>query len=382
MTAERGGDTASPPLQIPLLDLAAVNAAMQAEIDEALLRVARSGRYILGPEVEAFEAEWAAYCGAKYCVGTGNALDALRIVLMAWGVGPGDEVIVPANTYIATWMAVSLVGATPVPVDADIETMNLDVKRVAAAITPWTKVVLPVHLYGNPVVLSGIRQAIAASPNPSAKILVDGAQAHGASRPWLGKKGCVGDAEAFSFYPSKNLGALGDGGAIVTDNEWLADACRRLRNYGGVGRLDHTVIGINSRLDEMQAAVLRAKLPYLDRMNEARRFRAGIYDQMLPAYLRRPPRQPGSVYHQYVVRTLNRDRLVKEAAARGLDLHVHYPVPPYREGAYYGFKGSYPVADRLAREVVSLPIGYDVDVEAVCQTLHELAVKTEALCPA
>jgi dTDP-3-amino-3,4,6-trideoxy-alpha-D-glucose transaminase len=380
MTAERGGDTASPPPNIPLLDLAAANAAMQSEIDEALLRVARSGRYILGPEVEAFEAEWAAYCGAKYCVGTGNALDALRIVLMAWGVGPGDEVIVPANTYIATWMAVSLVGATPVPVDADLETMNLDVMQVSKAITQRTRVILPVHLYGSHVDVARLQVEAGASSNPYLKLLVDGAQAHGA-RSRQDYRSLV-HAEAFSFYPSKNLGALGDGGAIVTDDYCLAEVCRRLRNYGGVGRLDHTVIGINSRLDEMQAAVLRAKLPYLDRMNEARRFRAGIYDQMLPAYLKRPPRQDGSVYHQYVVRTLNRDRLVKEAAARGLDLHVHYPVPPYREGAYFGFKGSFPVADRLAREVVSLPIGYDVAVEAVCHTLHELAVKTEALCPA
>jgi dTDP-4-amino-4,6-dideoxygalactose transaminase len=375
---------------IDLLDLKAVNAAMQAEIDEAVLRVAHSGRYILGSEVEAFEAEWAAYCGAKYCIGTGNALDALRIVLMAWGVGPGDEVIVPANTYIATWMAVSLVGATPVPVDADLETMNIDLDKVAEAITPKTRAVLPVHLYGNPVDMARLRSVVG-QRNSLMRILVDGAQAHGATISGE-RRFCMGDAEAFSFYPSKNLGALGDAGAIVTDDEGLAEFCRRARNYGGVGRLDHQMIGINSRLDEMQAAVLRAKLPYLDRMNEARRFRAGLYDSMLPRYLTRPKRGPGHVVHQYVVRTHNREEVIRQAALLGLDLHVHYPVPPFRECAYrpkllqpalYGGSGiAFSTASRLACEVMSLPIGYDVDVEGVCQKMHEIAVNTEALCPA
>lgn len=350
---------------IPLLDLKALNAPMQAEIEEAVLRVTRSGRFILGPEVEAFEAEWAAYCGAKHCVGTGNALDALRLSLMALDLGPGCEVIVASNTYIATWLAVSLVGAVPVPVEPDPSTFNLDPARIAAAVTPRTVAILPTHLYGRCADMDAINEA---AVRYGLHVLADAAQAHGAM--YKGRKaGSLCRAEAFSFYPSKNLGALGDGGAVTTDDPDLADRIRRLRNYGGVGRLDHRVRGINSRLDELQAAVLRVKLRYLDAMNTGRRARADAYAaELYRTALVLPDLHAGSVFHQYVIRSERREELVAFLGAAGIEAHIHYPVPPHLEGAYadlgYG-PGSFPIAERLAREIVSLPIGNDVDVPAV-----------------
>lgn len=356
---------------IELLNLKSLNAAMQNDIDAAVLRVARSGRYILGPEVDAFEREWAAYCGVAHCVGTGNALDALRLILMAAGIGPGDEVIVAANTYIATWLAVSLVGATPVPVDADYASMNIDAGKVAKAFTPRTRAILATHLYGLPADVMGLNQAVGGR---NIFVFADAAQAHGAMHPHYGRAGQLCAAEAFSFYPSKNLGAMGDAGCITTPGKEYASRMRRLRNYGGVGRLDHTVKGINSRLDEMQAAILRAKLPYLDQMNFAREQRARIYNDRLHGCrgLTLPP--AGGNYHQYVIRSANRDALRKELAERGVDAHVHYPVPPYLEPAYAGMglkRGAFPVTERLADEVLSLPIGYSCDVETVARVVAD-----------
>jgi dTDP-4-amino-4,6-dideoxygalactose transaminase len=356
---------------IPLLDLKEANRPMQAEIDAAVLRVSRSGWYILGPEVEAFEAEWAAYCGAKYCVATGNALDALRIILMAHGIGEDDEVIVPANTYIATWLAVTLAGATPVPVEPEFVSMNIDTNKVESAITPRTRAILAVHLYGR----AADMQLLSRIADKHGLLLFDdAAQAHGAS---VGGRavGSLCDATAFSFYPTKNLGALGDAGCITTGDEQLAKLARRLRNYGGVGRLDHTAIGINSRMDEMQAAILRVKLPWLDSMNARRKVRAEAYSEMLSftPCLILPLGSAWSmwgtarsVWHQYVCRTPVRDALVRYAAAQGLELHVHYPVPPHLEGAYRHMSDmKLPIAEQMASEVFSLPIGYDVDQQLV-----------------
>jgi dTDP-3-amino-3,4,6-trideoxy-alpha-D-glucose transaminase len=349
---------------IPLLDLKALNAPFESEIDEAVLRVARSGRYILGPEVEAFEAEWAAYCGTAHCVGVANGLDALRLILMGYGIGAGDEVIVPSNTYIATWLAVSLVGATPVPVEPDPATFNIDPAGINAAVTPRTRAIIPVHLYGLPAHMSAIRYIANCH---GLLVIEDAAQAHGAT--FEGQKvGSFGNAAAFSFYPTKNLGALGDGGAVTTNDPMLANRVRRLRNYGGVGRLDHTMKGINSRLDEMQAAVLRAKLPYLDAQNAVRKARA---DHYLAAFegtpLTLPPATYESAWHQFVIRSPQRDTLQAVLAARGIETAVYYPVPPHLEGAYSKeFKpGQFPIAEQLANEVLSLPIGNDIDVEAV-----------------
>lgn len=361
---------------IPFLDLRAANAPMQAATEAALERVARSPRYILGPEVEAFEAEWAAYCGVRHCVGTGNALDALRMVLMAWEIGAGDEVLVPSNTYIATWLAVSLTGALPVPVEPDPATFNMDPAAMAAAITPKTRAVIAVHLYGRLADMERIRAVARLHGLP---VLEDAAQAHGACDARGRRAGALGHAAAFSFYPTKNLGALGDAGAVTTDDTDLAAAVRRLRSYGGgalCGRIDHQVRGINSRLDEIQAAVLRAKLPFLDAMNQARRERAGRYCETLD--ITSLPLDSGEhVFHQFVLRLKGRDAVRREMAARGIDCHVHYPVPPHREPAYaayaYARNLRLPLAERLAHEVLSLPIGYEVDVELIADALMQEA---------
>lgn len=352
---------------IPLLDLNALNAPMQSGIEAAMLRVSRSGRYILGPEVEAFEAEWAKYCGVEYCVGTGNALDALRLILMAHGIGRGDEVIVPANTYIATWLAVSLVGATPVPVDADICTYNIDPALIEAAITPRTAAILAVHLYGLPADMDAIN-AIAARRN--LLVIEDAAQAHGAE--YKGRKaGNLGDAAGFSFYPSKNLGALGDGGCVTTNDGAIANIVRRLRQYGGVGRLDHDIRGINSRLDEMQAAILRAKLPHLDWMNRSRAARANVYQRALAGSGVVVPVQPSGsrhVFHQFVIRCDQRPGVQGYLQQNGVDCHIHYPVPPYLEGAYRDMhlgRGAFPVTEQIADQILSLPIGNDCDVRGI-----------------
>lgn len=363
-------------MHVPFLDLKAQNAALQPEIDAAVLRVARSGRYVMGPEVEAFEDEWADYCQMKYCVGTGNGLDALRLMLLAGGIRPGDEVIVPSNTFIATWLAVSQCGAIPVPVEPDPETHNLDPERVEEAITVNTQAILVVHLYGRPAPMTEI---LAIGRANGLAVFEDAAQAHGA----LGI--CRGAAAAFSFYPSKNLGTLGDAGAVVTDDMGIAARAQRLRNYGGggaVGKYDHQVRGWNSRLDEVQAAILRAKLPHLGAMNAARRKRAEIYEEGLKeAYLRLPAEAYSHAHHLYVVRSKDRDRLQATLCALGIDAHIHYPVPPHLTAAYkdHGFRrGQFPVAEQLAGEVLSLPIGYDFDVQ---DAAREIAAASCALAP-
>lgn len=345
---------------IPLLDLKELNAPFQREIDEAVFRVAHSGRYILGPEVERFEAEWAAYCGAAYCVGVASGLDALRLILKGYGVGAGDEVIVPSNTYIATWLAVSLVGATPVPVEPDPETFNIDPVAIGAAVTSRTKAIIPVHLYGLPAHMSAIRYI---ADCHGLLVIEDAAQAHGATVEGR-RAGSIGHAAAFSFYPTKNLGALGDAGAVTTSDAVLAARIRRLRNYGGIGRLDHTMKGVNSRLDEMQAAVLSVKLRHLDAMNDARHDRANAYFARLGGGRKA---DSSHVFHQFVIRSKERDTLQALLAARGIETAVYYPVPPHLEGAYskHFRPGQFPIAERLANEVLSLPIGNDVDVEAV-----------------
>lgn len=359
-------------MTIELLDLKPHNAACQADVEAALLRVARSGRYILGREVEGFEREWAAYCGVPHCIGTGNALEALQMILAAHDIGPGDEVIVPANTYIATWLSVTHCGATPVPVDADAESFNIDPTLIEAAITRRTKAIIAVHLYGRAAEMDQIA-AIAA--DYGLYVFEDAAQAHGARLKGR-RAGALSHAAAFSFYPSKNLGALGDAGAVTTGNYAIAERIRRMRNYGGVGRLDHTFKGINSRLDEMQAAVLRAKLPYLNEENFARRMRADAYlEQLADTWLKLPQRQPGGCWHQFVVRAQDRAYLQASLQAMGVDTHVHYPVPPYLEGAYAEMnirRGRFPVAERLANEVFSLPIGYPFDQAAVIAALHQV----------
>ncbi|CAN7189195.1 DegT/DnrJ/EryC1/StrS family aminotransferase [Rhizobacter sp. LjRoot28] len=345
---------------IPFLDLRSINLRQRQEFHQALDRVLDSGWLILGQETQAFEAEFAAYCGAKHAVGVANGLEALHLVLRAWGIGPGDEVIVPSNTYIATWLAVSYTGATPVPVEPIEATCNIDPARVEAAITPRTRAIIAVHLYGQTADMAALMPI---AERHGLKVLEDAAQAHGA-RQHGRRAGTLGHAAGFSFYPGKNLGALGDAGAITTDDAALADQLRVLRNYGSKVKYHNDVIGYNSRLDELQSAFLRAKLPLLDADNARRGEIAAIYDRELAGIpgLTLPTVATGCepVWHLYVVRHARRDDLVQALAVAGVGTVIHYPVPPHEQSAYDGLglvHGSLPIAERTHAEVLSLPIG-------------------------
>ncbi|MFG6433908.1 DegT/DnrJ/EryC1/StrS family aminotransferase [Roseateles sp. LYH14W] len=343
---------------IPFLDLHPVYRAAQAAIDAALLRVAGSGWFLLGEELKAFERAYAASVGAADCAGVANGLDALALALVALGVGPGDEVIVPSNTYIATWLAVSQCGATPVPVEPDPRTYNLDPARIEAAITPATRVLLPVHLYGLPADMDAIN-AVAAKHG--LKVLDDCAQAHAAvyqGRP----VGSLADLSAWSFYPGKNLGAMGDGGGVTGDDAALMAQVRVLRNYGSKVKYHNEVKGRNSRLDEIQAAVLAAKLPLLQaQTDERRRLAALLLDGLHGAPLQLPVVPAGleSAWHLFVVQHEDRDRLQAELAKQGIGTLIHYPVPPHRQPAYaelgYG-EGDFPVSEAMHKRVLSLPL--------------------------
>lgn len=351
---------------IAFLDLGAATRELNAEIDAAVARVVDSGWYIGGPEVAAFESEWATYCGAAHGVGVGNGLDALHLALKAVGVGPGDEVIVASNGYIATQLAVTMAGATPVPVEPDPATHNLDPKRIEAAITSRTKAILPTHLYGQPADLEPM-VAIAAAHGMA--LIDDAAQAHGAR--YKGKKvgghGPTGNAASitcWSFYPSKNLGALGDGGAVTTDDPELAEKVRRLGNYGSSIRYVNQELGINSRLDPIHAAVLRVKLEKLDEWNARRRAIAVYYSAALAdcdgLTLPHFPNWAEPAWHLYVVQSEDRDRLAARLTEAGVPTLIHYPIPPHRQQAYAAMglaEGSLPIAERLAKTVLSLPIG-------------------------
>ena len=346
-------------MMVPFLDLSAPWRELHDELDAAWRRVMASGWYILGQEVAAFEEEFAAYCGVRHCIGVGNGLDALHLILRGYGIGPGDEVIVPANTYIATWLAVTYAGATPVPVEPDETTYNLDPELVEAAVTPRTKAIMPVHLYGQPADMDPIR---AVARRHGLKVIEDAAQAHGAR--YRGRRcGSLGDAAGFSFYPGKNLGALGDGGAVTTDDEELAGRLRTLRNYGSSRKYVNEVAGFNSRLDELQAALLRVKLARLDEWNDRRRAVAAAYLDALAGGGLLLPAVPGwadPVWHLFVIRSPDRDALTAHLDRCGIGWLVHYPLPPHRQDAYrdlgYG-AGSFPLAERLSREVLSLPMG-------------------------
>ena len=359
-------DVAAPP--VPFLDLHAGYAEVRDDLDAAYRRVMESGWYIGGEEVEAFEAEFADYCGAEHGVGVGNGLDALHLVLKAYGVGPGDEVIVPSNTFVATWLAVTYTGATPVPVEPDPATYNLDPDRLAEAVTSRTKAVMPVHLYGLPADLDAVLEVARAH---GLRVVADAAQAHGAR--YHGQRvGSLGDAAGFSFYPGKNLGAFGDAGAVTTDDADLADRVRVLRNYGSREKYRNEVVGHNSRLDPLQAAFLRVKLTHLDAWNARRAEIAaryldgleGLDDLTLPHV----PDGAESAWHLFVVRHPERDRLQAALAADGIQTLIHYPVPPHRQPAYADLgmdDGRFPIAEAVHREVLSLPIGPHLDAASV-----------------
>lgn len=361
---------------IPFLDLKSPYLELQPELDEAIARVVGSGWYIGGPEVDQFETEYSQYCGVAHTIGVANGLDALHLALRSMAVGPGDEVIVPSNTYIATWLAVSQCGATPVPVEPDARTFNIDPARIEAAITPRTKVILPVHLYGQPADMDPI---LAIARKHGLRVLEDGAQAHGAR--YKGQRlGAHGDAVAWSFYPGKNLGAMGDGGAVTTNDAQLADRLRVLRNYGSREKYVNEVQGSNSRLDPIQAAILRVKLAHLDEWNArrstvAKRYRQGLGGCALT--LPYVPEWAEPAWHLYVVQHPRRDVLQSALAAAGVGTLIHYPIPPHRQQAYaaHGFTGDdFPMASRMALEVISLPIGPHLALNSVGEiTKHAAA---------
>ena len=344
---------------IPFLDLRAGYDELRTEIDAAISRVLESGMYILGEEVAAFEREYAAYCGCRHAIGVANGLDALHLALRAMGIGPGDEVIVPSNTYIATWLAVSQCGATTVPVEPLEATGNLDPALIEAAVTSRTKAILPVHLYGQPADLDPILEVAARC---GLRVLEDGAQAQGARYKGV-RVGGHGDAVAWSFYPGKNLGAYGDAGAITTNDDALAAELRVLRNYGSRVKYINDVQGWNSRLDPLQAAVLRVKLAHLDEWNTRRRAIAARYlDGLRDANVALPevPDWAEPVWHLFVVRHPCRDALQATLRDAGIGTLIHYPLPPLRQQAYaeLGLRAdALPIASRLADQVLSLPIG-------------------------
>jgi dTDP-4-amino-4,6-dideoxygalactose transaminase len=342
---------------IPFLDIAAATSELETEISEAVQRVLRSGWYIGGPEVAAFETEWATYCGAEHAIGTGNGLDAIVLALRACGIGHGDEVIVPAHTFIATWLAVSQVGAMPVPVEPDPATMNMNPALVAAMIGPNTKAIVAVHLYGQPADLDPLLVLARAH---GLRLIEDAAQAHGAR--YRGRRiGAHGDAVCWSFYPGKNLGAVGDAGAVTTNDPELAAAVRRLGNYGSDRKYVHEERGINSRLDPIQAAVLSVKLRHLDDWTERRKSLASAYSEALHGTDLTLPHVPpwaDPVWHLYVVRHPDRAWLQTRLAEAGISTMIHYPAACHRQGAYADMAHlNLPQAEELARSVLSLPMG-------------------------
>lgn len=374
--------TDSPSWRVPFLDLSVTHETMRAGLVSSFSRVLDSGTFLLGEELGRFERAWADYCEAEYAVGVGNGLDALHLILRALNVGPGDEVVVPSNTFIATWLAVSMCGATPIAVEPDPGTMNIDVTRVAAAFTSKTKAIIAVHLYGSPADLDGLL-AVARAAN--VHVLEDAAQAHGARYRGVRIGGHTA-AAAWSFYPGKNLGALGDAGAITTNDSELAGKVRLLRNYGSRVKYEHELQGLNSRLDEVQAAILTEKLPYLDTWNESRRQIARRYLRVLRPFLTTGserlkhqlisipeiPSTNESVWHLFVIRVTSRASLVAFLNDRGIQTSVHYPRPPAEQPAF-ALTTNPPVevtnfSSWSAAQLVSLPIGPhlgEAQIEAV-----------------
>ena len=362
------------------LDMKAPYLELKDELDAAYCRFMNSGWYVLGPEVENFERLWADFCGTKYCVGVSNGLDALCLGLEAGGVKPGDEVIVPSNTYIATWLAISQVGAIPVPVEPSWTTFNIDPAKIEAAITPKTTAIAVVHLYGTPADMDPIMEI---AQKYHLFVLEDNAQSQGAI--YHGKRtGHLGHAAAFSFYPAKNIGALGEAGAITTDDAEFADRIKILRNYGSRTKYYNEVKGYNRRIDALQAAFLAVKIPHLDEWNARRRSIAEQYLAMLsdiPGIILPASKPENSVWHQFIIRVKNRDTVRQQLETSGIPTMIHYPIPPHLSEAYadMGFKrGDFPIAEEMADTFLSLPIGPHMPDSAVKQVIA--AVKAATIC--
>jgi dTDP-4-amino-4,6-dideoxygalactose transaminase len=353
-------------MKVPFLELKPGYEELRGEFDAAYHRVMDSGSFLLGKELEQFEGEFAVYCQADYCVGVGNGLDALHLILRAYEIGVGDEVIVPSNTFIATWLAVSYAGAIPVPVEPNLETFNIAPEHIEASITPKTKAIMPVHLYGQPADMDPI---LSIARDHGLKVIEDNAQAQGAT--YKGRRtGSLGDAAAVSFYPAKNIGAYGDAGAVTTNDAEIADRVRTLRNYGSKRKYQNDCQGFNSRLDELQAAFLRVKLLKLDEWNGRRRAVAARYLNELSGVvgLELPcvPEWAQPVWHLFAVRHRQRDMLQTALSAAGIGTLIHYPIPPHLSGAYADtgwIPGDFPVAEEIARTELSLPLGPHLDLE-------------------
>jgi dTDP-4-amino-4,6-dideoxygalactose transaminase len=361
---------------IPFLNLSYQHAAVSSQIQDAITRISDRNWFVLGKEVDDFEKAWADYSDVPFCVGVANGLDALTLSLVVLGIGPGDEVIVPAHTYIATWLAVSRTGATLVPVDADQSTFNIDVTTIEQLITPRTRAILPVHLYGQACDMTAIDNL---ARKHDLDIVEDNAQAHGGR--WLTRKtGSFGVVNATSFYPTKNLGAWGDGGSITTHREDYDRRVRLYRNYGSVEKNVHIERGVNSRLDEIQAAILLSKLIHLDEWNEMRRDIAEQYllnltdvgDLILP----RSCKEAYHVYHQFVVRSHRRDKLKSHLKENGIETMIHYPVPPFLQPAFTDLAispGHFPVSALIASTALSLPVWPGMtatEVDYICETVR------------
>ncbi len=346
-------------MSIPFLIANADYQELENEYTTAFQNVMRKGIFILGEEVSTFESNFAAYCESTHAITTGNGLDALVLILRGMNIGPGDEVIVPAHTFIASWLAVSQVGATPIPVEVNIDTYCIDSSLIEAAITTHTKAIMVVHLYGQSADMDAVKLI---ANKYQLKIIEDAAQAHGAR--YKGKRvGSLGDAAAFSFYPTKNLGAFGDGGAITTNDDELADRIRYLHNYGSQVKYQHVVKGINSRLDELQASLLTIRLKMLDAMNQKRQSIAAVYTKILAEakQIKTPqvPEWASPVWHLYVIKTNERENVIQELKQRGIASLVHYPIPPHLSEAYADLNykpGSFPRTEQIARTVLSLPL--------------------------
>jgi dTDP-4-amino-4,6-dideoxygalactose transaminase len=362
---------------IPFLDVKSTYLELKTQLDQAWQRSINSGMYILGSECSAFETEFAEYAGSRYCVGVANGLEALHLILRAYDIGPGDEVIVPSNTYIATWLAVSYAGATVVPVEPDPNTFNIDPHLVEKAITSKTKAVIAVHLYGQLADMISLKRVCS---KHSIKLIEDAAQAHGA-RSSLSSAGALGDAAGFSFYPGKNLGAFGDGGAVTTNDSDVAENIRLLRNYGSKVKYHNEEKGYNSRLDEIQSAFLRVKLPFLNEWNQRRRELAESYHNRLSKIpqiiVPRMPSEPSAhVWHLYVIQCNNRDGLSEHLKKLGVGTLIHYPIPPHLSNAYKEFSnlsGKLPLAEKFAKTVLSLPMSPHLsqdDIGYICESIE------------
>lgn len=362
-------------MRVPFLDLNKQNQLIRKELDSAYKRVMDSGWFVTGNELEAFEQEFAAYSNVKYCIGVGNGLDALLLLLKAYQIGQNDEVIVPSNTFIATWLAVSQTEAKPIPVEPDIKTHNIDPASIESAITPRTRAIMPVHLYGQPADMDSIN---ALAGKYGLIVIEDAAQSQGAL--YKGRSaGSIGHAAGTSFYPGKNLGAYGDGGAVLTNDASVAEKVMQLRSYGSKVKYQHDIAGFNSRLDEMQAAFLRAKLRVLEQWNKRRKEVAALYTELLGDIeeITLPLIKKGceSVWHLYVIRSKKRDALKEHLASHGIDTVIHYPIPPHKQECYREqYTESLPIAEQLAGEVLSLPMSpmlSDQEVDFVASSIRE-----------